>query len=75
MGLIPSELIALDLRWARKAMPLASCDEVRLMTMHKVRYASREVPTELRHASGDWLRLRGLHSHTGEVLLPTGELP
>lgn len=68
-------LIALDIGWARKFMPGASSDDVRLMAMHKARYELPHLPAEVRHASSDWLRARGHGRMNGAPLLPEGRLP
>lgn len=67
-------LIDLDLEYARKMIPGARDDDVLLMSMHKARYSVTTIPAELRHASGAWLRERGLGAMSGP-LLPEGELP
>lgn len=68
-------LINLDMDWARRTMPDASDDIVRLMAMHKARYEATTIPAELRHASGQWLRERNLKRFGGSDLLPEGVLP
>lgn len=49
----------IDMEYARRTMPGASSDEVRLMAMHKARYEVTAMPARLRHASREWLELRG----------------
>jgi len=68
-------LVALDLDYARRLMPDASSDEVRLAAMHKARYETTTIARELRHASGAWLRENGYLRFGGLPLLPEGELP
>jgi hypothetical protein len=68
-------LVTLDMAWARRMMPAASCDEVRLAAMHKVRYDCTTLPRELRLASGEWLREHGMSGMQGRPLLPPGQLP
>lgn len=68
-------LASLDMTYARRAMPDASSDEVRLIAMHKARYETTNMPRELRHASGEWLRVRGYFRWGGLPILPEGELP
>ena len=68
-------LIALDMEWARKVMPDASNDHVRLMAMHKGRYECGDMDNAVRHASREWLRQHGYGRMTGDELLPEGVLP
>lgn len=68
-------LISLDLDWARTQIPDAAGDYALLASMHKARYECCDIPAELRHASGHWLRERGMGRFTGKALLPEGELP
>ena len=65
----------LDMDWARFKMPNASNDEVRLSAMHKARVDCTEIDRELRLASVEWLRERGLRRMGGFGLPPRGELP
>ena len=55
------KLAALDMDWARKMMPLATSDEVRLLSMHKARYECTSIADELRHESRRWIEQRGYH--------------
>ena len=64
----------LDMDYARRVMPAATDDSVRLMALHKARYDCADLAPELRHASGHWLRERGLGSTMGP-LLREGEIP
>ena len=48
-------LTTLDMRWARKAMPSASSDEVRLIALHKARYECTQIEPSLRHESRKFL--------------------
>lgn len=68
-------LTALDMDYARRLMPDASSDEVRLAAMHKARYETTTMARELHHASGAWLRAHGYERYGGLPLLPEGELP
>lgn len=68
-------LLALDMEWARRMMPTASCDEVRLIAMHKARYELRHLPREARMASGNWLRKRRYGRLNGGEVLAEGVLP
>jgi hypothetical protein len=68
-------LTTLDLNWARKLLPEGTSDEILLTSMHKARYDCTAIAPELRHASGDWLRSRGLTRIAGLEWPPTGELP
>lgn len=68
-------LANLDMEYARRMIPLASSDEVRLIAMHKARYEAASLAPELRHESGQWLRERGYKRGTGGDLLPEGRLP
>jgi len=69
-------LVSLDIEWARRYGPLYTRDdELLLIALHKARYASRELPPEVRHASAEWLRERGYCSIQGQPLLPPGYLP
>jgi hypothetical protein len=68
-------LANLDMDFARRLMPEASDDLVRLITMHKARYEVVNLPSKLRHESAQWLRDRGLSRFDGTPVLPEGELP
>ena len=68
-------LATLDLAFARRFMPGASGDDVRIAAMHKARYDCTDLSVELRHASGDWLRAHGMGALGGRDLLPPGQLP
>lgn len=68
-------LRTLDMDFARKLMPGASSDEVRLMALHKARYETTSMEPALRHASRAWLAERGYKRLTGTDLLPEGVLP
>lgn len=68
-------LMNLNMDYARRLMPGASSDEVRLAAMHKARYEATSIPREFRHASGGWLREHGYLRYGGLPLLPEGELP
>lgn len=66
------KLIAGDLDWL---IQQTGCPkELAEMILHKCRYDCLAVPTEMRHASGSWLRSHGLGA-MGRELLPEGELP
>lgn len=49
-------LLTLDMNWARKVMPTASNDHVRLIAMHKTRVEIRDMPLNLRMESASWLK-------------------
>ena len=68
-------LANLDMEYARKMMPDATNDEVRLIVMHKIRYELIAISSELRHASAEWLRKYEYKRINGEDLLPEYELP
>jgi len=68
-------LAGLDMDWARKMMPTASNDHVRLTAMHKARYDCTDLAPEQRHQSGYWMRQHGYGRMDGTALLPEGELP
>ena len=69
-------LLSLDLEYARKLFPGAPVDdEVLLNALHKARYECKDLPTEARHESANWLRSRGYGRMAGLPLLPPGELP
>jgi hypothetical protein len=68
-------LETLDMDFARRMMPGASSDDVRLMSMHKGRYECIEVADALRSISGEWLRSHGFGRIDGTPILPAGELP
>lgn len=70
-----SALSALDMEWARRTMPDASSDDVRLLAMHKARYECTDLADELRHTSAAFLVERGSTRFNGEPLLPLGLLP
>jgi hypothetical protein len=68
-------LTTLDIEWARKHLPLNLSDEVLLVSMHKARYDCTAIEPDLRHASGAWLRERGLSRMMGLPWPPEGTLP
>ena len=68
-------LAELDMNWARRMMPGASSDFVRLLAMHKARYEITTMPAELRHESGRFLREHFASRMFGMDLLPEGKLP
>ena len=68
-------LSRLDMDYARKVMPDASCDEVRLVAMHKARYECLDLPDKIREDSGRWLREHRFHRMDGSDVLPEGMLP
>jgi hypothetical protein len=68
-------LRTLDLDYARRMLPGASSDFVRLMAMHKARYECCQIEQELRHASAAWLRSHGFNDMNGNPILPEGQLP
>lgn len=68
-------LQSLDMDYARRMLPGATSDFVRLVAMHKARYECTAVAPEARHASADWLRQHKLGRATGDDLLPEGQLP
>ena len=70
-----AKLTELDMEWARKQMPNASNDEVRLLSMHKARYECTALNRDVRITSYKWLKLRHFKLMTGDDLLPYGELP
>lgn len=65
----------LDMEWARKAMPTATSDDVRLMAMHKARYECTDMDDADRLISSGWLYMHGCKRMDGTPLLPAGELP
>lgn len=65
----------LDMDYARKAMPNAADDHVRLMAMHKAWVECTDLASELRHISIEWLRERGYKRMDGSDLPHTGFLP
>lgn len=52
-------LRTMDIAYARKMMPGASSDDVRLCAMHKARYEMTGMEPELRRESRAWLEERG----------------
>lgn len=68
-------LASLDMGWARKMMPTATDDHVRLMATHKSRVECTDLAPELRHASVEWLRERGYCRMTAGELPQAGALP
>lgn len=68
-------LAGLDMDWARKMMPTATDDHVRMMAMHKARVECTDLAPELRNASVEWLRERGYKRMDGGELPPLGALP
>lgn len=67
-------LMSLDVDAAMPYVPGVSRDGC-LAGLHKLRYECPEIPAELRHASGEWLRANGYSRIQGRPLLPLGELP
>jgi hypothetical protein len=68
-------LIEMDMSYFREIIPMATCDEVRLIAAHKARYECAQIPPEFLHSSGAWLRDHGMKRLYGEELLPEGQLP
>jgi hypothetical protein len=68
-------LLNLDMDWARKNMPAASSDEVRLIAMHKARYDCTGIEDSERHASRKWLQERGYKRIENMEFLQEGKLP
>lgn len=68
-------LSELDMEWARRKMPEATNDHIRLLAMHKSRYECLHIDAQLRHDSGKWLKENGYKRMFGMELLPEGELP
>lgn len=63
-------LAKLDMSWARKMMPDASDDGVRLIAMHKARLEIIDMPADLRKDSARFLHAHGLTRVTGEPADP-----
>ncbi len=53
-------LATLDMDYARREMPAASSDEVRLMAMHKARVECADIDSSLRLPRVKWLQERKL---------------
>ena len=68
-------IIELDIEAVSPLIVPGTSKEVRLVGLHMCRYEFTDIPAELRHASGEWLRSRGHSSFGGLPLLPLGELP
>lgn len=68
-------LIDLDMDYARKLMPTAGSDQIRLVALHKARYETIGIGDKFRLESGDWLRKHGYKRMTGSPVLPKGQLP
>lgn len=66
-------LMELDMSYARKMLPDAANDEVRLMAMHKARYECTGIADIFRNSSKQWLVERGLKRFDGSDF--TEELP
>lgn len=67
----------LDLSWAHEQIPEGGprpSNEALLVGMHKARYECTDIEPELRHASRDWLELRGFGRRSGLPWPPAGEL-
>lgn len=60
-------LLALDMDWARRMMPRASNDDVRITAMHKARVHAVRLPDDARRASQRWLLERGFTDLLGSV--------
>ena len=68
-------LETLDMDYARKIMPHAWCDEVRLIALHKARYECTEIADGLRRESERWLKHQG-YRRIDRMEFPTdGSLP
>ncbi|MDA3833733.1 MAG: hypothetical protein PF495_10070 [Spirochaetales bacterium] len=72
-------LKTLDVEWLKQQAINANVtpptDEVALLSLHKSRYERPDVPKELRHESGHWLRANNYRRIFGAEVLPEGELP
>lgn len=70
-------LKSLDVDWLRKQISVSERpgDECLLLSLHKARYERPDMPKELRHESGKWLRDRGYHRLFNADVLDEGELP
>ena len=68
-------LRTLDMDYARRVIPQASSDEVRLLSMHKARYHCTMIDAALRRDSARWLAARGSTDLNRESIDPEGELP
>jgi hypothetical protein len=68
-------LAVMDMEWARKNMPYATSDEVRIIAMHKARYECTNLSNLTRQQSKDWLSSRGYSRIDGSKFLPDGEFP
>lgn len=72
---IHDALLTLDLNHARRHLPFASDDQIRLCAMHKARYELTTMPADARHASRDWLERNGYKRLNGADWPPDGMLP
>jgi hypothetical protein len=68
-------LSKLDMEWARRMMPHASSDEVRLIAMHKARHQAINIPERLRRQSARWLFDHHYKDLLGNPIDPLGPLP
>jgi|TARA_R100000152_G_C6623841_1_gene73650 hypothetical protein len=65
----------LDIQAAKKMLPTNMTDTGLLIALHKLRYESPQIESELRNKSGKFLRANGFCRINGLPLLPDGELP
>ena len=68
-------LITLDLEWIRKQVGAPNDNEILLVTLHKTRMHTKDIPVKLRLASVEWLREHGYSDMHGLPLPPKGEVP
>ena len=68
-------LETLNMDWARRIMPEATSDEVRIIAMHKARYECTGVSRRARLESASWLRQKKYKRLDMSQILPEGELP
>ena len=68
-------LRTLDMDYARRLMPGASNDEVRLLALHKVRYEATSIEPELRHDSRAWMEKHGYKRFNDLPWSTDGSLP
>lgn len=72
---IDKALVEMDIEWARRKMPYAINDTVRLCAMHKARYEITTINNSLRKASRDWLEKRHYSRYGGLPWPPDDQLP
>ncbi len=73
--IIKDILERLDIDLAKMMMPEASSDRVILIALHKARYESINIASELRQESRKWLEINGYGRYKKQSFSSDGSLP